>query len=49
MKELYFPLTEEEAKALYDYFLKRAGYVSAEFDPLILLLIRKLHNFLEGG
>lgn len=40
-------LTQEEAKALYDYFINRAGYVSYEFDPIVLVLIRKLRDFLE--
>lgn len=35
-------LSDEEVKALYEYFLKRAGYVSYEFDPLIIKLIEKL-------
>ena len=42
-------LTREEVEALYDYFLKRAGYISYEFNPLIILLIRKLANHIGGG
>ena len=43
-----FELSEEEIKALYDYFYK-AGYVSYEFHPLIILLIKKLANHIGGG
>lgn len=40
-------LTEEEIDALYEYFLKRTGYVSYEFDPLVILLIRKLDTHIK--
>lgn len=43
-----FNLTDQETKALYDYFINRAGYVSYEFDPLIIILIRRLRDYLEG-
>lgn len=36
---------EEEIEALYNYFM-RAGYVSYEFDPLVILLIKKLDTYL---
>ena len=39
-------LTEEEVEALYQYFC-RAGYVSYEYDPLVILLIRKLDDHLK--
>jgi hypothetical protein len=42
-----FIIENEEVKALYDYFNKRAGYISREFDPLIILLIDKLYDYLE--
>lgn len=39
-------LTEEETEALYKFFM-RNGYISYEHDPLVILLIRKLHDHLE--
>lgn len=47
MKNIGFILTEEEVKALYDYFYKKAGYISYEFDYLIILLIKRLDNHLK--
>jgi len=42
-----FFLTIEESRALADYFLKRAGYISNEFDEPVLCIIRKLDEFLK--
>lgn len=42
-----FTLTQEEVIALYDYFMKRAGYISYEFDPFIIVLIRRLCKEVE--
>jgi hypothetical protein len=47
MNEKSFTLTNEEVEALYDYFMKRARYVSYEFDPYIILLIKKLAAYIE--
>lgn len=43
-----FTLTHEEVIALYEYFIKRAGYISYEFDPLMIALIRRLNKEIEG-
>ena len=48
MSNSNFLLNGDEAWALYDYFMKRAGYVSYEFDPLIIELIKKLDKFFEN-
>ncbi len=40
-----FELTEEEFKALYNYFLFRAGYVSPEFDLPIWELFRRMEKY----
>jgi hypothetical protein len=39
-------LTDEEAEALYDYFLKRAGYISFEHDLVVHNIIKKLEVYL---
>lgn len=35
------------AKALRDYFLFRAGYISYEFDPHVHLFIAKLTRYID--
>jgi hypothetical protein len=40
-------LSEEEVIALYDYFIKRAGYISYEFDMSVLELIKRLRQHIE--
>lgn len=42
----YFCLSDEEAKAIYSFFLK-CGYISYEFDMPVILLIRRLAEYLE--
>lgn len=42
-----FTLTDAEVEALYEYFLKRAGYISNEFDPFIHVLIKRLAQYIE--
>lgn len=39
-----FTLTKEEIIALKEYFYKRAGYISAEFDEVVLQVIKRLDN-----
>ena len=41
-----FILLDEEAKQLYD-FLMKDGYISCEFHPLVVELVRKLDKYLE--
>lgn len=43
-----FLITEQEVKALYDYFLNRAGYISYDFDIKIIWLIRKMSKYIEN-
>lgn len=40
-------LSGEEAKALDDYFTKRAGYISHEFDAPVHDIISKIQKFLR--
>jgi hypothetical protein len=42
-----FLLNGDEAWALYSFLFKRAGYISHEFDPLIIELFRKLDTFFK--
>lgn len=42
-----FVLEDREVIALYDYFMNRVGYVSYEYDALMILLIRKLREYIE--
>lgn len=41
-------LSEEEALALDEYFVKRAGYISPEFDAPVHKLISRIQRFLQG-
>ena len=41
-----FSLSDNEVLAFYNYFLKRAGYISPEFDSEVLKIIKKIENFL---
>jgi hypothetical protein len=41
--ESYFTLNRKEVEALREYFLKRAGYISYEFDPIIHDIIKRLN------
>lgn len=41
-----FELTQEEVVALLDYFVKRAGYISHEFDSPVHEIIKRLNNFI---
>jgi hypothetical protein len=43
-----FSLSEDDVKALYDYFIKRAGYISYEMDLPVIKLIRALNEYLEA-
>lgn len=40
-------LDKEDAEKVYDYFLKRAGYISNEFDQPVLDFIKRLEEFLK--
>jgi len=42
-----FELIEDEFRALYDYFIKRAGYISPEFDLPIWKLFRRMEKYNE--
>lgn len=42
-----YELTEEEAQALYQFFLKYVGYIDEENNPLIKPLIRQLGEFFD--
>jgi hypothetical protein len=44
-----FTLTTDEVKALYDYFIKRAGYISYEFDLPMIVLIKRLNQYIEDN
>lgn len=41
------PISREEATELYDYFLKRAGYISYETDEEVHKFINRLREFLK--
>lgn len=43
----FFFLTNNELVALQDYFLKRAGYISHEFDSVVLDVIKKIDDYLD--
>jgi len=45
--EKFLVLTQEEAIALNDYFLKRAGYVSHEFDQTVIDFNKRLDRYVE--
>lgn len=47
INKLAIILTDEEARALYEYFMGRAGYISYEFDLPIIEFIRKLEVYLS--
>jgi len=38
-------VNENEIKSLIDYFYKRAGYISPEFDQEVLNFIKRLDNY----
>ena len=40
-------VSKQEATELYDYFLKRAGYISYETDEEVHKFINRLRNFLK--
>lgn len=40
-------LSNEEIKALLEYFYKRAGYISHEFDPIVIEIIRRMENYVK--
>lgn len=42
-----FILMDKEVELLYDFFIKRAGYVSHEFDPFIHVLNKRLSRHIE--
>ena len=44
IEEKVFKLNKREVEALLDYFYKRAGYISAEFDPMVLNIIKRMDN-----
>lgn len=46
-KDLLLVLDKDEALALNDYFLKRAGYVSHEFDQKVIDFNKRLDNYVE--
>ena len=39
-------IDKDEAQALYDYFLKRAGYISPEFDEAVLKFVKRLERII---
>ena len=49
MPEIPFTLTDAEVKALYEYFMKRAGYISYEFDYPLITLINRLSRYIYGN
>lgn len=38
-------LSEDEIKALIDYFYQRAGYISPEFDPMVIAFTKRLDDY----
>lgn len=42
-------LSIEEVLALREYFYKRAGYISPEFDGELFPLLKKLDYYAENG
>lgn len=41
-------LSDLEVFALYNYFMKRAGYISYEHDLEIIRFIRKLNDYFDS-
>lgn len=41
-------LNKKDIETLLDYFYKRAGYISPEFDEALLELIKNLFKFNNG-
>lgn len=42
-----FELDEKECKEILEYFTKRAGYISHEFDSGVHKIIRRMAQWLE--
>src|SRR3990172_2243600 len=42
-----FVIAEDEAKHLWDYFFKRAGYISVEFDLPVHKTVDRLKKWVE--
>jgi len=42
-----FELSDDEFKSLLEYFMKRAGFISYEFDQPVWHLIKRMNEYNE--